>query len=502
MPLLSFPPSSFTPAMPPPVSAPPSANASSLYVGGLDARVCTELLHDVFSLAGTVTLCRVVSDKHSGVSMGFGFVDYPDHATALKAQQMLHGRVIYGHELTVDWAHANSNAAAGRGHGERANVGMGTLANGGGPRGRGGDGDGGDRGAGISANGSIANGVSGGDIPTANGAGEDISNHYCLFIGNLDASVTDEDLRNAFSAFGKCSSAQVSRDSQSNSRRCAFISFKERSAAQAAIDGLNEQVIAGRPMRVDWARTKTNAVTRAAAMGLPDPDPSTVAVGGASNSTSLASRPLLEYATIAGQTPSTFTTAYISGLPPSIDEETLRAAFDIHGTVSDIRIPESARNHGGDKVYAFVVYAEHDCAARAIFDAQKGLVVAGRHVTVQWGRESSRGGSGGGGVGGRRGGPMGGAMGMGMGRPPMGGGFPGNHHGQPFGAGPLASYQQHQHGQPGVVGHPMPPQHIPTSYSAAVAPPPSAYVHRPLSNLQTREPDHLVDQQRQIRPPY
>lgn len=386
-------------------SAPPDTpGASSLYVGGLDARICTELLHDVFSLAGTVTLCRVVSDKHTGASMGFGFVDYREHHTALKAKDLLNGRVIYGQALTVDWAHANTNAAAGRGAPSPA----------------------------IAP--AAPDRMVGDD-------GEDISNHYCLFIGNLDGSVTDGDLRSAFSAFGACSSAHVSRDGAANSRRCAFVSFKDRAAAQAAIDGLNGQVIADRPMRVDWARAKTNAATRAAAMGIPETEVGAAGAAGPGGAVGATpARPVLDFGTISQQTPPNFTTVYISGLPPNVDEDTLRAAFEIHGTVVDIRVPESARAHGGDKVYAFVVYAEHDCAARAIFDAQKGLNIADRNVAVQWGRESSRP---------PAGGPMGAAL-RGGGRPPpprpgQQTGFPSNpfpHHPQSYGMPP-----QHNQGQ-------------------------------------------------------
>lgn len=363
-----------------------NARGSSLYVGGLEPRVCTELLHDVFSLAGEVIQCRVVSDKHTGASMGFGFVDYSDHPTALKAQKMFHGRSIYGQDLTVDWAHANSNAAAGRGVADRS-----ALTS---------SAEGGDKTASTKPD---SDAPAAGRFNAVSKSGEDISNHYCLFIGNLDTSVSDDDLYAAFSVFGDCSSAQVSRDAALNSRRCAFVSFRERSVAQAAIDGLNGQIIASRPMRVDWARTKTNAATRAAAMGLPDVDPSSAnwphgaangissstSAGGANNSTGPTRQPL-DFVTILSQTSPAVTTAYISGLPPDVDDATLREAFGSYGVIVDVRIPESSRNQGGDKIYAFVIYTDHESAARAIFESQGGRVVAGRQVIVQWGREGPR----------------------------------------------------------------------------------------------------------------
>lgn len=189
--------------------------SNSLYVGSLDPRVCTELLEEVFSIAGTVTLCRVVADRASGTSMRFGFVDYADHDTALKALTMFNGRNIYGSTMTVDWAHAGAGAAAGR--------------------------------------------------PTglSTGGNDDISSHFCLFIGNLSSDITDESLRHAFSQFGSCSSAQVARDpGATKNHGYAFVSFREKASAEAAIEALDGQVMNNRPLRVDWAKTKTNPATR------------------------------------------------------------------------------------------------------------------------------------------------------------------------------------------------------------------------------------------------
>ncbi len=315
---------------------PATDGSNSLYVGSLDPRVCTELLEEVFTLAGKVVLCRVVADRSTGASMRFGFVDYADHETAQKALSMFNGRMIYGSAMTVDWAHAGAGAAAGR---------------------------------------------------PAGTPGDDISNHYCLFIGNLSSDVTDEQLRNAFSQFGTCSSAKVARDAGATKNHgYAFVSFRERAAAEAAIEGLNEQVLNNRPLRVDWAKTKTNAATRAAAMGLPDPN------GGASSSVDGGPRRVggQTLDAIRAQTAPTNVTAYVAGLAPSVTDQELRAAFQQYGAIYEVRIPESVKTARCDKLYAFVRYTDHEAAARAIFDCQDGKEVGGRQVTVHWGRESVR----------------------------------------------------------------------------------------------------------------
>lgn len=320
--------------------APPADGGNSLYVGSLDPRVCTELLEEIFTLAGKVVLCRVVADRQTGTSMRFGFVDYADHLTAQRALGMFNGRSVYGCAMTVDWAHAGAGAAAGRPAGAPA---------------------------------------------------DDVANHYCLFIGNLSSDVTDDQLRTAFSQFGTCSSAKVARDPGApKNHGYAFVSFRERGAAEAAIEGLDGQVLNNRPLRVDWAKTKTNAATRAAALGLPDP-PSPTAAGAPNLSGDDPRRSRgLSLDAVRAQTPLSNITAYVAGLAPTVTEQELRAAFSHYGSIFEVRIPESVKTARCDKLYAFVRYVDHDSAARAIFDCQDGKDVGGRQVTVHWGRESVR----------------------------------------------------------------------------------------------------------------
>lgn len=165
----------------------------SLYVGNLNQRVCTELLEEVFCLvsslvamteisvsptplvkdvsvepnrdyflvvicaqAGQVSLCKVVGDKNTGQSLGFGFVDFADRQTAAAALEKFNGRTIYGQEMRVDWAHTGTGAAG----------------------------------------------------KFINPNQEDVSGHYCLFIGNLSADVDDGLLFEAFSTYGSCSSVR------------------------------------------------------------------------------------------------------------------------------------------------------------------------------------------------------------------------------------------------------------------------------------------------------
>jgi RNA recognition motif-containing protein len=78
-----------------------------------------------------------------------------------------------------------------------------------------------------------------------------------IYVGNLSFEATDDDLRQAFEAYGKVESAQVIRDKVSGrSRGFGFVEMPEKAEAMAAIEGLNETELQGRNLRVNEARPR------------------------------------------------------------------------------------------------------------------------------------------------------------------------------------------------------------------------------------------------------
>lgn len=78
-----------------------------------------------------------------------------------------------------------------------------------------------------------------------------------LYVGNLAYDVTDEDLRKAFAAHGKVSSATVVRERQSNqSKGFGFVEMNDRSEAMAAMNALNGEELKGRAINVNEARPR------------------------------------------------------------------------------------------------------------------------------------------------------------------------------------------------------------------------------------------------------
>jgi len=78
-----------------------------------------------------------------------------------------------------------------------------------------------------------------------------------IYVGNLSYEVTDEDLQEAFAAFGEISSARVIRDRYSGrSRGFGFVEMPTQAEAQAAIQGLNGKDLKGRALNVNEARPR------------------------------------------------------------------------------------------------------------------------------------------------------------------------------------------------------------------------------------------------------
>ena len=78
-----------------------------------------------------------------------------------------------------------------------------------------------------------------------------------IYVGNLSYQVTDEELRQAFEAFGEVSSANVIMDKFSGqSKGFGFVEMPSKSEAEAAISSLNGKELKGRALNVNEARPR------------------------------------------------------------------------------------------------------------------------------------------------------------------------------------------------------------------------------------------------------
>ncbi len=79
-----------------------------------------------------------------------------------------------------------------------------------------------------------------------------------LFVGNLDFSTTESDLRSKFEEFGTVTSATVMMDRiTGQARGFGFVEFSDASEAARAVEGLNGADLNGRALNVSVARERT-----------------------------------------------------------------------------------------------------------------------------------------------------------------------------------------------------------------------------------------------------
>ncbi len=78
--------------------------ATKLFVGNLDYTVTGDELRDLFAQAGTVVDAVVISDKMTGRSRGFGFVEMSSEDEAKAAVEKLNGADLKGRKINVNEA--------------------------------------------------------------------------------------------------------------------------------------------------------------------------------------------------------------------------------------------------------------------------------------------------------------------------------------------------------------------------------------------------------------
>lgn len=80
-----------------------------------------------------------------------------------------------------------------------------------------------------------------------------------IYVSNLSFHTSEADLKDLFSKFGEVSSVKIIMDRETNrSRGFAFVEMPSQEEGNAAMTGLNNKEIEGRPLSVSLAREKEN----------------------------------------------------------------------------------------------------------------------------------------------------------------------------------------------------------------------------------------------------
>lgn len=109
---------------------------SKIYVGGLPYSATEQELSDLFAQHGSVASARVITDKFTGQSRGFAFVEMSSDQEAQAAINALNGQQMGGRTLTVNEARPQEPRSFGGGGGGGDRGGRGGFGGGGGRGGK------------------------------------------------------------------------------------------------------------------------------------------------------------------------------------------------------------------------------------------------------------------------------------------------------------------------------------------------------------------------------
>ena len=88
--------------------------SKKLFVGGLAWATNDESLHDAFAQYGEVSEAKVILERETGRSRGFGFVTFSDDAAAVEAAAQMDGASLDGRTIRVNEAQDRRGGGGGR----------------------------------------------------------------------------------------------------------------------------------------------------------------------------------------------------------------------------------------------------------------------------------------------------------------------------------------------------------------------------------------------------
>ncbi|KAJ4878300.1 Polyadenylate-binding protein RBP47C [Raphanus sativus] len=187
----------------------------SIFVGDLAPEVTDDLLHKLFlDKYPSVKTAKVVIDGSTGRSKGYGFVRFGDDGERSKAMSEMNGVKCCSRAMRIG---AATPRKPNNGYHQQ-----------------------------------------GGYMPNGGAAPRDVDSlNTTIFVGGLDANVTDEDLRQPFAGFGEIVSVKIPIG-----KGCGFIQFVNRENAEEALEKLNGSVIGKQTVRLSWGRNQGNKQPR------------------------------------------------------------------------------------------------------------------------------------------------------------------------------------------------------------------------------------------------
>ncbi|KAL3612670.1 hypothetical protein D5086_003690 [Populus alba] len=182
----------------------------TVFIGDLAADVNDYLLQETFrNVYSSVKGAKVVTDRVTGRSKGYGFVRFADENEQMRAMVEMNGQYCSTRPMRIGPAATKKPLTQQY---QKAAY----------------------------------------QSPQGN-QGESDPNNTTIFVGALDPSVTDDTLRAVFSKYGELVHVKIPAG-----KRCGFVQFANRTCAEQALSMLNGTQIAGQNIRLSWGRSPSN----------------------------------------------------------------------------------------------------------------------------------------------------------------------------------------------------------------------------------------------------
>lgn len=197
-----------------PVAKKPKTNEepATLFVGRLSWNIDDEWLRREFEPVGGVISARVIMERSTGKSRGYGYVDFDSKSAAEKALQEYQGKELDGRPINLDMS-------TGKPHASNPNT---------------------DRAKQF------------GDVPSAPSD--------TLFVGNLSFNAERDSLFNTFGEYGTVVSCRIpTHPDTQQPKGFGYVQFSSVDEAKAALEALNGEYLDGRACRLDFSTPRDNS---------------------------------------------------------------------------------------------------------------------------------------------------------------------------------------------------------------------------------------------------
>ncbi|KAK1391836.1 polyadenylate-binding protein RBP45-like [Heracleum sosnowskyi] len=184
----------------------------TIFVGDLAADVTDYLLQETFKPHYlSVKGAKVVTDRTTGRSKGYGFVRFGDETEQMRAMSEMNGALCSTRPMRIGPAATKKPIGGGQQYEK------------------------------VSYQSSQGN------------QGESDPNNTTIFVGGLDTNVSENELRTVFGRFGELTHVKIPVG-----KRCGFVQFSNRANAEQALSVLNNTLLGGQNIRLSWGRSPSS----------------------------------------------------------------------------------------------------------------------------------------------------------------------------------------------------------------------------------------------------